>query len=333
MFRKATFSVAALVVMAACSGSGTNPFTAETTTDTTTDTTTTTTIPSGVAGDLSSITYDATAQTLVVSGITLDDKPVEGTYVRQAALDAQFGGYQVFTSQDDSLDRHAIALVLQSQGTAQTGQVRAGVAATGGPRNRYFAGGYYERDGDYDPPDVSATSGLVSYAGSYVGLTNIGVRDGLLIAVDPTVPIELQPYRAAQVTGNVFLNADFGDNSVEGNIYNRTIVPTGQNLPSLVLVASSIATDGTFSGEVEYDSFQTDPTYAGLDPTTDNDIGDYAGIFGGTDSASVGGLVHLTELDGPDDRLTYEGEEEYGVFVLQQCGTTGANSTLCNSVN
>ncbi|MGR3323027.1 MAG: thymidylate synthase [Pseudooceanicola sp.] len=317
----------ALATMVAGCGDGTNPFTtgdlpgeeelAE--------------IPESIRGDLEGFAFNATAGTLVVYGLTLDEVPTEAVYTRQAALDAQYNGYQVYTAQDDPLDRHSTALVLQSPGTAIGGRVRGGIVVTGGPRNRYFGGGYYERDGSFDPPTVSSTSGLVSYAGAYAGLSNIGVEDGMLLPVDPSTPTELRPSRAAQVTGDVFINADFADNRIEGNIYNRTIVPTSEGLPSMVLVATDIDGDGRFVGNVEYDSFQTDPTYAGLDPTIDNDVGDYAGLFGGNDASAIAGVIKLDEMDGPDDRLGYQGEEEYGVFVLQQCGA-GASSSVCDDV-
>lgn len=333
MFRQVTIPLALLLALAGCGGDGTNPFTTDDPDDGGPDDTATITIPDSVAGDVTSLDYNAANQTLTVNGVTLDELPFQAAYTRQPGLDAAFGGYQVYTAQEDALDRHSTALLLQSQGNASSGRVRAGTVVTGGPRNRYFGGTYYERDGEYTPPAVNATSGMVSYVGTYVGLTNIAVRDGMVMPVDPSTPIEVTPYRAAQVTGDMLVNADFADNSVEGNIYNRQIVPTGQALPSLVLVATDIEGNGTFSGDIEYDVEQTNPFYAGLDPAIDNDIGDYAGIFGGTNAASVGGGVRLEQIDGPDDRLGYDGEEEYGTFVLEQCGTAGASSALCAQVN
>jgi hypothetical protein len=328
--------LALALALAGCSeGDGSNPFDGETPTEPTDPGTGGFTIPEEVAGNVTEMSYDATAGTLTVSGVTQDEVPFQAVYTRQAALDSQYAGYQVFMAQNDALDRHATALVLESSGNRFTGQVRAGALATGGPRNRYFGGGYYERDGDYDAPAVTATSGMVSYVGRYAGLTNIGVRDyseGILIEPDPSVPDELRPSRAAQVTGDVFLNADFADNSVEGNIYNRVLVPTSQTLPSLVMVSTDIDNDGAFSGDVEFDARQTDPFWSGMDNVVGTDIGDYAGIFAGTDSTSAGGAVRLEEFDGIDDRLGMESEQEYGVFVLERCGTAAASSALCNDV-
>lgn len=327
-------AISAMALLAGCGGDGSNPF--QPGGDTPTDPGTPTdgsAIPETLAGNVTSIRYDATTQRVVVEGVTLDEVPYLPEYERNAALDANYNGYQVYTAQDDPLDRHSTAVVLQSSGTGVTGRVRAGAVQTGGPRNRYFGGTYWERDGAYDAPDVSKTSGLVSYAGNYIGLTNVGVRDGMLLPVDPGTPEELTPSRAAQVTGDIYLSADFADNQVEGNIYNRVLVPTGQALPSIVLVATGIGDDGTFSGgEVEYDSQQQDPFYVGIDPTIGNDIGDYAGVFAGQDSKSVGGGVRLEQWDGPNDMLGYDQEEEYGTFVLEQCGTAFSNQSICDQV-
>lgn len=330
MWKEAAFPLAVMLALAGCSGDGTNPFSKDSDPDSGEETTGIT-VPAEVAGNVSAMRYDATAQTLTVTGVSLDKVPFQAVYTREAARDADYGGYQVFMAQDDALDRHATALVLQSDGTAVTGRVRAGVAATPGPRNRYLAGGYFERDGDFDPPAVTATSGMVSYAGRYAGLTNAGVRDygeGILIEPDPSTPDELRPARAAQTTGDVFINADFADNRVEGNIYNRRFVPTNAALPSIVLVASEIDADGTFAGRVEYDLRQSNGAYAGLD---DTEIGNYAGIFGGRDASAVGGVVALNQFDG-EDALGFETEQEHGVFVIGKCGTAGASASVCNDV-
>ena len=341
MATRAWIPLVLTAALAACSGdgNGTNPFavnTAEPAPDDTGDDDeappTAAGVPASLAGDVDQMIFDRATQTLVVRGLSLDEVPVSATYTRRSDLDATYAGYKVYTAQDDPLDRHVTALFLESAGSGFNGQVRAGIAVTGGPRNRYFGGGYYERDGDFDAPAISRTSGMVSYAGDYVGLTNIDARDGMLLEVDPATPIELRPARAAQITGKIFLNADFADNRVEGNVYNRVLVPRGQTMPSLVLLATDIDQDGVFAGDVEFDSYQTDPELRDIGQTVGNDVGDYGGLFGGPDAAAVAGIVRLEAVDGSNNIRGYEGEEEYGVFVLGKCGTSGATSPVCDDV-
>ena len=192
-------------------------------------------------------------------------------------------------------------------------------------------GAHFERDGAYDPPDVTEDTGLVTYAGRYVAVTNIGDINGSdLLPTGVTDPELLVP-QALVVHGDAFLNADFADNSVEGNIYNRELLDTNltplTDLPSLVLVVTDIEANGSFEGTVEYDT--GDP----LSNTTNNtQVGSYAGVFGGPDSTSVAGGVDLNEFDGASNPLGLEAELEAGVFVLDQCGTPG-DSAVCDSVN
>lgn len=274
-------------------------------------------VPETIKGDLAKFSYDPANGTLTVEGITLDEVPFTANYRRRAALDVP--GYQAYTAQDDPLDRHVTAFVAQS---GNGGAVRAGVVVTGGLFNRYFGGGYYERDGSYTPPTVTSTSGLVTYAGTYAGLTNVGGDGGDLAAVPAGTDGSLIPRQAAEVTGDIELNVDFADNSLEGSIYNRRLADAALDLPTVILVATSIAEDGTFfGGTVEYQG----------DLTTD--IGDYGGIFGGPNAEGVGGIVRLTEWDGPANPLGIENEEEYGVFVLNQCGTADATAANCAIVN
>jgi hypothetical protein len=201
------------------------------------------------------------------------------------------------------------------------------VTVSGGPRNRFFAGGYYERDGDYDPPEGTGTSGMVSYAGTYAALTNGNGDGGDLAPVPAGTAPELVPTEAAELRGDIFLQADFADNAVEGNIINRQLVDSGTALPSVVLVRSGITDTGTFEGSVEYE--QRDfPN----DNVTGSAIGSYGGTFGGTDASGVAGLVKLEEFDGPNDDLGFENEVEHGVFVLDQCGQA-VDAAICANVN
>jgi len=190
--------------------------------------------------------------------------------------------------------------------------VQAGVVSDGGQFNRFFSGGFYQRDGAYDPPGgIGSPSGLVSYAGNYAGVTNIDAPGGPNLLPPPagTDPSVL-PAQSSRTQGEIFLNVDFADNAVNGSVYDRTLVDSTTALPDIVLVDGDIAGDGTFLGTVEYDG---DPTRS---------IGDFGGIFGGTNAAAVGGVVSLNEFFD-DSNIANNAERERGVFVLIQCGQPG----------
>lgn len=280
-------------------------------------------VPALIAENLESVGYDAASDTLLVTGIAFDDTPYEAVYTRAPALDRN--GFLAYTVQDDALDRHATAYT----NTTSTG-ASATVVATGGPRNEYFTGAYYEATGTYTAPDATGTTGLVAYVGNYVGLLNANGSGEDLIPVAPGTPAELIPGQAAEVTGTVFISADFADNQVEGNIYDREITDTAQSLPSLVLVATEITEAGTFGGNVEYSLQQSDPDWQGID---DQVNGTYAGEFDGENAQSIVGGVQLNNIDGPSNQLGYENELEWGAFTLEQCGTAAADSDLCDQVN
>lgn len=282
-------------------------------------------LPENLRGDVQRISYSPGDGTITVEGITLDETEVETVYARNAAFDRP--GYQAYVAQDDALDRQSIALVAQS---GNSGAVRAGVVVTGAQFNRVFSGNFAERDGNFANP----TSGLVSYAGTYAGLTNGGPG----LPTPPGTPGELVPGQPSVVTGQVFLNADFADNSVNGAIYGRTLETADgvsiMPLPSVVLIASDIANDGTFSGSVEYSPNQSNPAVLGdYSNVINSSIGSYGGLFGGPDAEAVGGAVVLNEFDGPQDPRGLDNELEWGVFVLDQCGTADANAAICADVN
>lgn len=281
------------------------------------------TVPAALAGNVRSASFDPTAGTLTIEGLNLDDVPFTAVYRRAASLDRP--GYTAFSVQQDPLDRHFTAYAAQS---GNSGSVRAAVAGSAGPRNRSFLGADFERDGNFDPPDVTPTTGLVSYAGNYVGVTNIGDVNGPdLLPVPGSVAEELRIPQALTITGEVFMNADFADNRVEGNIVRRTLVETGQGLPSLVLIASSIGANGTFEGEVEYDV--GDPR---SNTTQFINVGSYGGVLGGRDSDGMAGAIVLEQFDGSGNPLGFESELEHGIFVLDQCGAA-VSSPVCANVN
>lgn len=285
--------IAAAVALSACSGG--NPF-AEGTTDLPT-----VEVPDKLAGDLTSITYDPVAQTLTVTGISLDDTPITAVYRRRPGLDS--GGYEAYTAQDSSLDRHSTAYIRQLDGAT------ASIVVTGGQFSHYFGGSTYGRIGAFDPPDVTPTSGIVSYAGNYIGLVNGPGDGGDLHPVTPGTDPDILPVDAAEVTGQVLINADFADNVVNGIVYNRRLVDYNRDLAVLDLNPTGIEADGTFAGKSSQ-ALQ--------------DKGDYAGVFAGVDSSAVAGTLFVEDhIDGIDN------EEEYGLFVLAQCGTPTADP-VCN---
>ena len=312
---KRIFSTLSLLAfLAACGGDGTNPFTNPGTGGDTGGPGGDAAIPESLASDLQSFSYNANNETLTVTGITQDSSPFVVTYTRNAALDS--GGYEAYTTQDDGLFRHVTAMVRQS---GNSGSVRAGVVATGGQFNRIHHGGYYERNGSY----THRTTGHARYFGTYVGLTNAPTTDGTA-PINPGTPAEIIPTRAVQVAGNVTISADFNNSSIEGSIYDRTLVdatagqPAGASLPSIVLVTGAVAEDGTFFGEeIEYDG------------QVGKDIGDYGGIFGGPDAESLGGVVNLEEFDDSD--FGWDGEVETGVFVLESCESAAGTHPLCST--
>lgn len=286
--------IVALAALSACSGG--NPFT-----DPAGGGADSSGIPAIIAGDLEGFSYNPTTQTLTIRGVSQDDTPFEAVYRRRPALDVP--GYEAYTAQDGSLDRHTTAYVRERDGA------RAAIAVSGGQFGYYFGGGNYARSGAYDPPAVGPNSGLVTYAGTYVGLLNIPGDGGDLLPVTPGTPADVQPTQAAEVTGNIVINADFGDNVVTGRIYNRRMVDAARAVENLDLEPADIAADGTFTGNLSQQLV---------------DRGDYGGIFAGTDASAVAGTLFA------EDHISgFTDEEEYGLFVLAQCGTPNADP-ICN---
>ncbi len=283
-------------------------------------------IPASLALNLQAATYNAAAGTLVLRLNSLDSGIVNATYQRTPDLDRP--GYIAFTVQDDPLDRHYTAMVARSSDPQQS--VQAGVVSDGGQFNTYFSGGFYERNATFTTPSTLPDGGLVSYAGTYTGVTNVNAPGDQLSPVDPGISDVLRPSQSAQTTGTIFLNVDFANNAVNGAITDRVFAQYGatlpntqpNDLPDVILRVADIAPDGTFFGGLVQ--------YRGSDSP---DIGDYGGIFGGTDAAAVGGVVSLTEFDGEGNLRNLEGEREIGVFVLSRCGVAGSDPTLCVDVN
>lgn len=293
--------VVAAAAVSACGGGDTFN-TSDSSTDT--PTTTTPTVPEAIAGDVTSVEYNQANQTLTVTGSQLDNTPFEAVYSRNAALDVP--GYEAYTTQDSSLDRHFTAYAQERDG------VYAAVVGGGPQFNSVIMGANFGRDGTYTAPDASQDgSGLVSYAGTYVGVLNASGDGGDLLAVTDGTADEVRPTQIAEVTGVIFVNADFADNSINGIVYDRVISDTGTDLDDLSLFPGTIASDGTFDGEVRIGSDQA--------------VGTYAGLFGGTDASAVAGALNVSNhIDGSSGQAL-----EYGIFVLAQCGTANADA-ICN---
>lgn len=269
-------------------------------------------VPDTLKGSVDSIVYDADTETFQIAISGLDTTPVVATWARRPSMDV--AGYLAFAVQEDALDRLFVGLAAESSDKS----VRAAVAGDGGQFNRVFAGTIYQRTGAYTPPDATGpgpAAGQVSYAGSYVGLMNGGGDGSELIAPPPGTDPTLLPGQPARVTGDVFINANFGDNLVNGAVINRVIVDGAFGLESIVLVPTSITTAGTFTGEVERYIPNEAP------------IGVYGGVFGGTDAASVAGAIMLTDVFD-DTNTLMENATERGIFVLTQCGLPG-DDALC----
>lgn len=260
-------------------------------------------VPEVLRGNVQSIDFDSESQSLTVAVTSLDTGSFRAEYDRRPDLDVP--GYLAFGVQEDALDRLFIALVAQSA----DGSVEAGTVSDGGQFNRFFPGGFYSRDGDFDAPEA----GQVSYAGEYGALTNLSTPSGV-IAPEPGTPDALVPGQPSRVTGDIFLNANFADMSVNGAVYNRVLIDFGLSLDDIVLLPADIDGTGEFLGEVEFDG------------DVGNAIGDYGGIFGGEDAGSVAGVLVLTEFGD-----AFENEIEQGVFVLSQCNQPGAPD-ICDQV-
>ncbi|MEL6549166.1 MAG: hypothetical protein AAFQ54_02865 [Pseudomonadota bacterium] len=254
-------------------------------------------VPEVLANNLSAITFNAAENSWDVTLTSLDAGTEAGTYNATPALDTN--GFLAYTIQETSLQRHFTLLISESADAA----IRAGTVSDGGQFNRFFAGTFYARTGDYQPG-----TGLATYTGNYAGLTNIeGDDPGILLTPPPgTDPLDL-PEQAGRVSGTVLMNVDFVDNAINGAIRERVIIRSGGPdfaLEDIVLVISDIDDEGQFFGGAELED-QTG-------------VGDYGGIIGGTNGQFIGGSTKLQ-----DYIETIDNEEEYGVFVLESCVTSG----------
>ena len=227
-------------------------------------------------------------------------------------VETRTDGFDEFNLQISSLNRNPTALVK----TSQEGGITAVVVMDGGQFNKFFGGATVQQS-SYNAPATDTAA----YLGSYVGLLNFGdVPD--LTAPGGADPV-LLPNASAQVTGTVFLNANFADGKVEGAIYDRETTLAGAigDLGDLVLIVTDVNADGTFAATVENDE--------------QKGIGSYAGAFGGGSAQSVGGVINLTgeflvdnvgvSIFGEDSTFDDSNAVENGIFVIGTCGPLGSD--------
>ncbi|WP_151717678.1 thymidylate synthase [Gemmobacter serpentinus] len=313
----ARLTIAALLLLAACGGP--SPFPGDGTDDGGDGDggdgggSETITVPESLAVNVTGVKYDKKADQLRVAITGIDSTPQLVTYERYAKLDVP--GYHAFKIQEDSLDRMFVALAAE----APDGKTRAVTVADGGQFAYYFGGGYYERTGAFSRPNIKSSqggTGQVTYAGRYGAVQNVeqdGSPDAL--PVKPGTEPGLVPRQPRRVKGDVFINANFADNVVNGTVYNRRVVGTGERLERIILAPTEITEQGTFLGDAE-----------AINDEVDTITGNYGGVFGGKGSTSVAGLVHLEQFD--DDMKK---EQEHGVFVLTKCGQP-KSAAVCDQV-
>jgi len=278
-------------------------------------------IPALLGANLKAIVYDEVSDSFRITFTSLDTTPRVATWDRQEDLEAGIEGYRAYKVQEDELDRFFLGLAR----TSNDGSVTAIAAGDGGQFNRAYQGGSYARNGAWNAPVGTEAdgSGQVSYAGTYAAVTNIPApRPGQIMPVDPPQAPELIPGQPSRVRGDIFINANFTDNAVNGAIYNRVLVDYNFALQAVILVATDIEANGTFVGITER-WVNDDPS---MTPT-----GVYGGVFGGTDATAVGGVVALTALYGSPGGQVIESWREHGLFVLQKCGTAG-DAAICDEV-
>ncbi|WP_353475319.1 hypothetical protein PVT71_17355 [Salipiger sp. H15] len=283
---------------------------------------------------VASFSFAEDMSTVTVRLVGLDTSPVDAVYTRNDRLTEVMGldDYVAYSVQEDALDRFFLAL----GGMSPDGSVSAVAVGDGGQFNNVFQDADYARDGAFDPPDYETdpASGQVTYVGNYAAVTNLGSRAGLDLKPVGDLPDDYSqlalPGQPAQITGVIFLNANFADALVNGEILNRTLIdirdadptfPTGRtSLDKVVLTESTIDELGEFTGGAEFED--------------ESSVGTFAGIFGGEDATYAAGTTdlawHLSAPFGEDGEYDIE---EVGMFVLTQCGKAGAREDICDLVN
>lgn len=292
------------------------------------------TVPDSLALNLNGIAYnpgdpdDTTDDTLSLQMTTFDNNPLLAEYQRNPALDVP--GYVAFSVQDDPLDRIFVAVA----GANADGTVQAVAVADGGQFGKFYRGTYYTREGDVDLP----TTGLVSYAGTYAGVTNLDDLDqDQRLPIPPGTNPSLIPSQPRQTTGTMFLNVDFDDNGVNGAIYDRQFTD-GETLDPIVEDDDGNLVEIVDGGTIYLDLAPIDEngefigTAYFITPDGQQDAGTYGGIFGGVEASAVGGTLALDTIYISDDVRDGDYDAEVGAFVLPRCGTAEADDAICDEV-
>ncbi|PTX56476.1 hypothetical protein C8N43_1135 [Litoreibacter ponti] len=263
-------------------------------------------IPTELANNLLAVTFDPGSGNLLLELQSFDAPGESGIYVRNPAIDSAINGYQAYTRQDDPNDRFFLAI----NGVSAGGEVRAVAVTDGGQFNRFFGGGFYEQDGSYSAP---RTTGLVSYAGRYAATTNLNATGANLLPQPPGSPPP--PREPATIEGDIFINLSFSDNGVNGQIFNREFSEyPAITLPDIRLVEGVLNADGSFLGDTEIE--------------VERRNGAFGGTLGGEDGTALAGVTSISDFS--DD---LDNEAEYGIFVLERCGTANEDAALCAGSN
>jgi hypothetical protein len=242
-------------------------------------------LPAEIAGNVASASYDAGDDTLSVQLTALDASPVTARFRRTPGLDVP--GYEAFTFQENNTQRDFVALFRTNRG------ITAGVVGDGGQFVNVVQGTTLSRTGGYSRP----ASGLATYRGNYAGILNGGPSND---------PGPFPPARPLRTTGQVQINADFTNDQVNGGIGNRQIVDSGVALDDVFIEITDIEDDGSFTGAVQI-------VDAGGTRST---VGNYSGLFGGTNANEVGGALFFNPINGRTE-IT-----ERGVFAIECIQTT-----------
>ncbi|MFV2003189.1 MAG: thymidylate synthase [Paracoccaceae bacterium] len=220
-------------------------------------------VPASLSKNLTAVSYDAGAGTLVVQVTALDASVLQASYVRTPGLDVS--GFEAYTMQETTLNRSFIALFAENP----RGNLIAGVVADGGQFNRYYGGGAYSQIDVYSAPGAG---GLANFIGSYAGVTNFNPLGGL---------------SPGRTSGDVTFIADFTDMVVNGAIENRILIDDGSALVDVIMPATALAADGSFLGGTEYLNLQSS--------------GVYGGAFGGVGATDVAGILVFKPIEGTPD--------------------------------
>ncbi|WP_193789511.1 hypothetical protein [Salipiger sp. CCB-MM3] len=287
-----------------------------------------------IEGAVASFSFasDMSALTVQING--LDSSPVSALYERNDRLTNVMGleDYVAYSVQEDPLDRFFLAL----GGMSTDGSVSAVAVGDGGQFNTVFQDGYYRRVGAFDPPDFEndPASGQVSYVGNYAAVTNVVTREGLDLKPVGTLPDDYaeldQPGQPVPMTGVIFLNVNFAEAALNGQILNRKMYDPRDAQPqgvggitgasNIILEEGTIDEIGEFAGNGVFE----DESLAGT----------FSGVFGGEGAAYAAGNTELSwsisSLFGEEGDYDVK---EVGMFVLTQCGKSGAREDICSLVD